>query len=96
LIPADSKDISAEYDVLLDELKRYNPELLDKDRLVAISKADMLDEELMNEMKEMLDDQRAFDGVPYLFISAVSQHNIQLLKDRLWELLDRDGSELSD
>ena len=50
LIPADSKDISKEYEILLDELRRYNPELLDKQRLVTISKSDMLDDELMDEM----------------------------------------------
>ena len=86
LIPADSNDISKEYEILLDELRRYNPELLDKERLVAISKSDMLDEELMDEMKIELD--KDFADVPYLFISAVSQFGIQELKDRLWVLLN--------
>lgn len=86
LIPADSKDISREYDILLDELRRYNPELLDKQRLVAISKSDMLDEELMAEMRVELD--RDFRQVPYLFISSVAQQGIQELKDELWKLLN--------
>ncbi|WP_438963109.1 GTPase ObgE [Nonlabens sp.] len=88
LIPADADDISAEYDVLLNELKKYNPELLDKNRFVCISKADMLDEELMEEMREMLDDQGAFNGAPYMFISSLSQYHMQELKDRLWAMLN--------
>ncbi|WP_418498129.1 GTPase ObgE [Flagellimonas sp.] len=86
LIPADSKDISQEYAILLDELRRYNPELLDKNRLVAISKCDMLDEELIEEMKEDL--KSDFKDMPYLFISSVSGLGIQELKDRLWTLLN--------
>ncbi|SDM75376.1 GTPase ObgE [Kriegella aquimaris] len=86
LIPADSNDISKEYEILLDELRRYNPELLDKDRLVAISKSDMLDEELMDEMRVELD--KDFSSVPYMFISSVAQQGIQELKDRLWAMLN--------
>ncbi|WP_047246301.1 GTPase ObgE [Maribacter thermophilus] len=86
LIPADSKDISKEYEILLDELRRYNPELLDKERLVAISKSDMLDEELMDEMKKELDIE--LKGVPYMFISSVAQSGITELKDRLWKMLN--------
>ena len=70
----------------MDELIRYNPELLDKEMLVAISKSDMLDEELIGEMKIELD--KDFTDVPYLFISSVSQLGIQELKDRLWVLLN--------
>lgn len=86
LIPADSKDISQEYAILLDELRRYNPELLDKNRLVAVSKCDMLDEELIEEMREDMKDD--FKDVPYLFISSVSGLGIQKLKDELWKLLN--------
>ncbi len=86
LIPADSKDISKEYEILLDELRRYNPELLDKERLVAISKSDMLDEELQLEMKAQLDIE--FKEVPYLFISSVAQQGLQELKDKLWTMLN--------
>ncbi|HLU81271.1 MAG TPA: GTPase ObgE, partial [Flavobacteriaceae bacterium] len=71
LIPADVDDPKKQYDTLIDELRRYNPELLDKDRLVAISKSDMLDKELQREMKEQLD--KDFSGIPYLFISSVAQ-----------------------
>ena len=87
LIPADSKDISQEYEILLDELRRYNPELLDKDRLIAISKSDMLDEELMAEMKMELD--KDFKEIPYMFISSVAQLGLVELKDRLWAMLNK-------
>ncbi len=85
LIPADAKDIKKEYDILLDELKRYNPELLDKDRLVAISKSDMLDQELQQELNNEL--KKSFKNIPYLFISSVAQQGLQDLKDRLWGML---------
>lgn len=85
LIPADSNDITKEYEILLDELRRYNPELIDKQRIVAISKSDMLDDELMGEMKTILDKEL---NVPYMFISSVAQKGIQELKDMLWKLLN--------
>lgn len=66
LIPADAPDIKEQYEILVDELRRYNPQLLDKERLVAISKSDMLDDELKAEMKKILD--KEFKGIPYLFI----------------------------
>jgi GTP-binding protein len=86
LIPADSKDISQEYAILLDELRRYNPELLHKERLIAISKCDMLDDELMDEMKKELDVD--FKGTSYMFISSVAQMGIMELKDKLWQMLN--------
>ena len=86
LIPADSVDISKEYEILLNELRNYNPELLDKRRVVAISKADMLDEELLEEMRQEVKED--FKDVPYTFISSVSQYGLQELKDMLWRLLD--------
>jgi GTP-binding protein len=88
LVPADTDDISAEYDILVNELRKYNPEMLDKERFVVISKCDMLDEELIHQMKEELDDQGAFNGAPYMFISSVSQINLTQLKDRLWTMLN--------
>lgn len=91
LIPADAKDIREQYDILLDELRRYNPELLDKDRLVAISKSDMLDDELKVEMKQELD--KEFKGIPYLFISSVAQQGLVELKDKLWEMLNFEKQE---
>jgi len=86
LIPADADDIKKQYDILLDELRRYNPEMLDKDRLIAISKCDMLDDELQAELKQELD--KDFKDIPYLFFSAVAQKGLIELKDRLWEMLN--------
>lgn len=86
LIPADADDIKRQYDILIDELRRYNPELLDKDRLVAISKSDMLDGELKGLLKTQLD--KSFKNIPYLFISSVAQQGLTQLKDKLWELLN--------
>ncbi len=83
MVPADSKDILTEYKILLNELKQYNPELLDKQRVLAITKSDMLDDELMTEMKPHLPKK-----VPYVFISSLTGYNIQLLKDMLWKTLN--------
>ena len=85
LIPADAKDIKKQYDILLDELRRYNPEMLDKDRLIAISKCDMLDDELKAELKVELDKELPID---YMFISSVAQQGITELKDKLWKMLN--------
>lgn len=82
MIPADSDDIRKDYAVLLGELTQYNPELLDKERLLAITKCDMLDEDLIEEMKSHLP-----EGVPSVFISSISGMNIPRLKDMLWEAL---------
>ncbi len=84
LIPADANDIRKQYDILLDELKRYNPEILDKERLIAISKSDMLDEELKAELKAELDETLPVD---FMFISSVAQQGITELKDKLWKML---------
>ncbi len=81
LIPADSNDIAKEYAILLKELEQYNPELLDKKRVLAISKSDMLDEELIAEIEPDLPD------IPHLFISSVAESNISELKDLLWKTL---------
>jgi len=85
LIPADAGDIKNQYDILLDELFRYNPEMLDKERLIAISKCDMLDDELKNELQAELD---AALPIPYLFISSVAQQGVTELKDKLWQILN--------
>ncbi len=82
LVPADSDDIHREYKVLLNELKQYNPELLDKQRILAISKSDMLDDELKDEIRQDL------PKVPYLFISSVAQQGLQELKDLLWKSIN--------
>ena len=82
MIPADSDDLKRDYAVLLGELTQYNPELLDKQRLLAITKCDMLDDGLIEEMKSHLP-----EGVPSVFISSVSGLNIPRLKDMLWDAL---------
>ncbi|MCH8545442.1 MAG: GTPase ObgE [Cryomorphaceae bacterium] len=84
LIPADADDINEQFTILRRELEAFNPELLHKDQLVAISKADMLDEQMMKEMDALID-----LPVPHLFISAVSQYNLDELKDELWKLMDK-------
>jgi GTP-binding protein len=86
LVPADADDIKKEYEILLDELRRYNPEMLDKDRLLVISKCDMLDDELQKEMKQQLD--KDFKGLEYMFISSVAQQGLTELKDKLWKMLN--------
>ncbi|MCK5815916.1 MAG: GTPase ObgE [Flavobacteriaceae bacterium] len=83
LIPADSNDIMKEYAVLLNELKQHNPELLDKERLMVISKSDMLDNELQAEIENEIPSE-----IPHLFISAVAQKGLTELKDVLWRMLN--------
>jgi GTP-binding protein len=82
LIPADAKDIRTEYDILLNELRKYNPEMLDKKRLLAISKSDMLDDELRTEMQREIP-----TDLPVLFISSVTNQGITELKDLIWRSL---------
>ena len=86
LVPVDTPDIKAEYDILVNELTKYNPEMLDKERLLVISKIDMLDDELKAELKTELD--VAFKDVPYMFISSVAQQGLTELKDKLWTMLN--------
>lgn len=89
VVSCDAKDIVDEYKILLNELKKYNPELLDKRRVLGISKADLLDEELENEMRKELNTRlKGKNKVPYMFFSAASQKNIAQLKDLLWEQLN--------
>ena len=84
MIPADSDNIQKEYDILLNELKKHNPELLDKDRLLAISKSDMLDEELKSELISEIP-----KDLPHVFISSLDQTGLTELKDKLWEMLNQ-------
>lgn len=79
MVPADADDVVKEYRVLLNELEQYNPELLDKDRVLAVSKCDMLDEELKDELSATMD-----LDLPVVYISSVAQQGIQELKDALW------------
>jgi GTP-binding protein len=87
LIPADSPDIKKEYKILQNELKQFNPELLEKERVVAITKCDMMDDELMSLMKKDLKSMNP------LFISAVTGLNIQKLKDKLWDKIKHTEEE---
>jgi len=81
MVPADTnRSIKEEYQILLHELKEYNPEMLDKPRVLAVTKSDMLDDELMAEMKKELP-----ADVRSIFISSVAQKNIDELKDLLWK-----------
>jgi GTP-binding protein len=81
IVPADSKNIEEEYDILVNELKMYNPELLDKRRLLGISKSDLLDEELKNEIREELPD------ITRVFFSSITGEGINTLKDMIWKIL---------
>ncbi|WP_420316734.1 GTPase ObgE [Ekhidna sp.] len=82
MVPADASDIRKEYAILRSELEMHNPELMDKERLLAISKSDLLDEELMNEMRQELPE------IETIFISSVANLGIQELKDKIWQLLN--------
>jgi len=84
LVPADSSDINKEYEVLLDELTKYNPDLIDKQRVLAISKSDMLDEELRNAIAENLP-----ADIPCIFFSSFTRDGISELKNLLWTELNR-------
>ena len=84
MIAADSKDINAEYEVLLNELEKFNPHLLHKERMLAITKSDMLDNELMKEIAKTL------PKIPSVFISSLTNFGIQEMKDMLWERLNRE------
>lgn len=90
VIPCDSDDINHEYQILLGELEAYNPELLHKPRLVAISKSDLIDQEL----ETMITDKLKLDA-PYLFFSAVAQSGLTELKDQLWTMMQRPAGGIS-
>ena len=85
MVPADSDNVREEYEILLNELRQYNPELLVKDRLLAITKSDMLDDVMKDQMKADLPD------IPYIFISSLAQMNLVELKDLIWNKLNEDG-----
>ncbi len=89
MVPADSDDIRKEYEVLLNELRTFNPEMLDKQRVLAITKSDMLDQELMDEIEPTLP-----EGIPHVFISSVSGLGISVLKDILWEELNKESNKI--
>ena len=85
MVPADSDDIKKEFNVLVNELNLYNPELLHKDKLLAITKSDMLDDELTEEVRSELP-----EGIPHIFISSVAQMGLVELKDLIWNTLNED------
>lgn len=82
MIPSDADDIKKQYRILLGELEKFNPELLDKKRLLAITKSDMLDEELMDQLKKELP-----KDIPSVMISSVTGFNLEKLKDMLWQAI---------
>ncbi len=88
MVPADSDDVKRDYDILLNELKKYNPELMDKDRILAITKCDLADEEKIKDIKKHLPKK-----VPHVFISSVTGKGIDALKDLIWLTLNREEEE---
>jgi GTP-binding protein len=84
MVPSDTKDIKKEFNILINELKEYNPELLDKHRILAISKSDFLDEELEKDLEAELP-----ENIPHIFISAVTGKGIPQLKDLIWKELEK-------
>ena len=85
MIPSDSDDILNSYNILLEELKKYNPEMLDKSRLIAITKSDLLDDELMDEIRLEIRDKIQEE---FIFISSISNVGLVELKDKIWEMLN--------
>jgi len=88
LIPADSADHRKEFEILVNELEEYNPEMLDKDFIIAVSKSDMLDEELKESIRKELP-----DDIPHVFISSVTNYGISELKDLLWKVLNEKNED---
>lgn len=86
MVPAEADDIKKEYEILHNELVKYNPELLDKRRVLAITKSDMLDEELIEALSQDLP-----EGIPYVFISSITGLGIVELKDLLWKELNKEN-----
>jgi GTP-binding protein len=90
MVPGDTDDIKREYEILLNELKQFNPELLGKHRVLAVTKCDLLDEELMEMLKDTLP-----EDLPVVFISAVTGFGLDELKDVLWEELNAESNKLA-
>ena len=86
IIPIDSKDVKKEFEILRGELLKYNPELIDKKFLIAFSKCDLLDNELIKEFKEEV--EKNFSKNSFIIISSISKRNISKLKDNLWDILN--------
>ena len=89
MVPADADDIKKEYEILLNELAMFNPEMLDKQRVLAITKSDLLDNELIEMLSENLP-----EGIPHVFISSVTGLGVQELKDILWQELNSEDNRM--
>ena len=89
MVPGDTDDIKREYELLKNELEKFNPEMLDKHRVLAVTKCDLLDDELMDMLRETLP-----DDLPVVFISSVTGLGIQELKDTLWQELNSESNKL--
>ena len=89
MVPGDTDDIKKEYEILLNELKQFNPEMLDKQRVLAVTKCDLLDEELIDMLRDTLP-----DDLPVVFISAVTGYGLTDLKDVLWAELNSESNKL--
>ena len=94
LVPGDTDDIKREYEILLNELRRFNPEMLTKHRVLAITKCDLLDDELIEMLREDLE-STSHDSTPVVFISAVAQQGLDTLKDVLWKELNAESNKLA-
>ena len=90
MVPGDTDDIKREYDILLNELRQFNPDMLSKHRVLAVTKCDLLDEELIEMLRETLP-----DDLPCVFISAVAQMGLDTLKDVLWAELNAESNKLA-
>ena len=98
MVPGDTDDIKKEYEILLNELRQFNPEMLDKHRVLAVTKSDLLDEELIEMLRTQLHDDLKADGlddVPVVFISAVANQGLDELKDVLWRELNAESNKLA-
>lgn len=91
MVPGDTDDIKHDYEVLLGELRKFNPDMLDKHRVLAVTKSDLLDEELISMLQETLP-----DDLPVVFISSVSGQGLEELKDVLWSELNNESNKLQD
>ena len=91
MVPGDTDDIKKEYEILLNELKQFNPEMLDKHRVLAVTKCDLLDEELIEMLQETLP-----NDLPVVFISAVTGQGLDDLKDILWKELNSESNKLQE
>ena len=90
VIPADAKDVKKQFEILRSELQEFNPELLDKQYMIVLSKCDLLDDELREAYAEEMNE--SFPNTPHTMISAISEYNLQTLKDELWKVLALENS----